>query len=308
MIRGSRFFAQAELLVSVLPSVDREASFALKGGTALNLFIRDIPRLSVDIDLVYTETEPRDEALIAIDEALRRISKSVETTVSGAICRPIDDGLSGRATKLLVQRGKEQIKIEPNLVIRGTVFPSERRTISQKAEDTFRRSASMTIVSVPDLYGGKICAALDRQHPRDLFDIKLLLENEGVTDAIRKAFLVYLVSHDRPMHELLNPTRRSLEESYEQDFRGMTDEPCSIGDLAAARERLCETIRRDLTPEEREFLLSVKRGEPRWELLGLQDVERLPAVKWKLLNIARLKASPAKHAVALTKLKDVLQN
>ncbi len=64
----------------------------------------------------------------------------------------------------------------------------------------------------------EICAALDRQHPRDLFDVKLLLDNEGITDKIRTAFIVYLISHNRPMNELLNPTFQDISHQYTSEF------------------------------------------------------------------------------------------
>ncbi len=59
-------------------------------------------------------------------------------------------------------------------------------------------------------------AALDRQHPRDLFDVSALLANEGLTDALRTAFVVYLISHNRPAVELLAPGRLDIE----AEFRG----------------------------------------------------------------------------------------
>src|SRR3546814_1358815 len=75
----------------------------------------------------------------------------------------------------------------------------------------------MQVVALPDLYAGKIAAALDRQHPRDLFDILHLYENEGITDDLFRAFLVYLVSHNRPAHELLAPHLLDLEDCYRSE-------------------------------------------------------------------------------------------
>lgn len=81
---------------------------------------------------------------------------------------------------------------------------------------------NVRVLSLEDTYGGKICAALDRQHPRDLFDIKLLLENEGLTEKIKKAFIVYLISHDRPIVEVLNPGLQDIKQIFENEFAGMT--------------------------------------------------------------------------------------
>ena len=91
---------------------------------------------------------------------------------------------------------------------------------------------------------------MDRQHPRDLFDVKLLLENEGITDEIRKAFVVYLASHDRPMHELLDPKRKDVRRIYENEFAGMAIDEMPYEDLIAAREVLIETLKKELTEDE----------------------------------------------------------
>jgi hypothetical protein len=156
-------------------------------------------------------------------------------------------------------------------------------------------------MSVPELYGGKICAALDRQHPRDLFDIKLLLEREGITDATRKSFVVHLISHDRPMAELLDPNFADLKKAFTSDFEGMTLVKVSPEELEDARAKLVKAIREGLTDRERQFILSVKRGDPDWGLIGLEGVDRLPAVRWKLLNIAKM--DKAKHKQALRRLE-----
>ena len=92
-------------------------------------------------------------------------------------------------------QGISTIKIEPNLVIRGSIDPTVDKDIAAETEKELGLFASAKCLSVADVYGGKICAALDRQHPRDLFDIKLLLETEGVTEEIRRAFIIYLISH-----------------------------------------------------------------------------------------------------------------
>jgi predicted nucleic acid-binding OB-fold protein len=145
---------------------------------------------------------------------------------------------------------------------------------------------------------------LDRQHPRDLFDVRILLEKEGITSEIRKAFVVYLASHDRPIHELLDPTRKDIRGIYEGEFAGMTVEKIEYEDLIAAREELIATVRKELTEEERAFLISLKEGSPKWSLLGLEGIERLPAIQWKLMNIQKMRKK--KHAEYLEKLKRIL--
>jgi len=299
------FKRQAQFLLRLLPHVMTQKDFALKGGTAINLFVRDMPRLSVDIDLTYVPVEKRDVSLRKISEGLEAMAVKIQKFVPDVrrIGRKTE---AGQSTVLLVEGRDGVIKIEPNRVIRGVAFPVERRELSLRAEaelgvGTYVRAQ---ILSIPDLYGGKICAALDRQHPRDLFDIKILLENEGLTSDIRKAFIVYLISHDRPMNELLAPRLKDLRRIYEAEFVGMPLKSVSLEELIRARETLIETINKDLTRDERLFLVSFKQGEPQWDLLGLKGVENLPAVKWKLTNIERM--DKQKHQQALTKLKSVL--
>jgi hypothetical protein len=159
-------------------------------------------------------------------------------------------------------------------------------------------------LSTADLYGGKICAALDRQHPRDLFDVRVLLETDGLPEKIRKAFVVYLISHPRPMYEILRPGLIDIRPDFEKDFRGMVAENVTCEELCEVRARLVEKLSAELSGEEKQFIVSVKEGRPRWDLLGIPGIADLPAVKWKLLNISRM--DQAKHKDALRKLRDYL--
>ena len=146
--------------------------------------------------------------------------------------------------------------------------------------------------------------ALDRQHPRDLFDVHLLFEDEGLSPDIRKAFVVYLVSHPRPMVEILNPTLKDIRPIYENEFKGMITENVTCEELEMARKRLVSVLLNELTTQEKQFIVSVKEGRPMWDLLGLEGIEKLPAVKWKLLNIGKM--NPSKHKQAINKLRDYL--
>jgi hypothetical protein len=165
-------------------------------------------------------------------------------------------------------------------------------------------SATMKVVSLADLYGGKICAALDRQHPRDLFDISVLLKGGGLTKEIQKGFLVYLISHDRPIHELLQPVLRDMRHEFETDFRGMANDLFTVEDLIEARRQLIELVTQGLSPSDKEFLVSFKSGEPQWSLLGIDGVERLPAVRWKMANLQ--KTDKDKRALYVKKLRSAL--
>lgn len=284
---SDQYRRQVQLLVRILPYVAMEECFALKGGTAINLFVRDMPRLSVDIDLTYLPVESREDSLKAIDTAMKRIA---EIAGSGSPAEDIVTGApnaEGVVTKLFARGNGVQIKIEVTPVLRGCVFEPETRTVSPAVEDTFG-FAEMKLVSFSDLYGGKIVAALDRQHPRDLFDVRDLLSNEGITDELRRAFIVYLLSHDRPMHEVIGPTRKDITGEYERGFAGMTEEPVPVDDLIAAREAIIATIVGYMPDNHRRLLISFERGEPEWNLLGIDHVPELPAIRWRQLNLDRL--------------------
>ena len=304
MKRDTVFFRQAGLLLRVLPLVNEEKVFALKGGTAINFFLRDLPRLSIDIDLTYLPINDRETALSDIDKALLRISARVEKAIPGVRVFSKRDRDFNLVAGLLIRRGDATIKVEPNPVLRGSVFPAETRVLCQKARDLFELSLEARTLSFEDLYGGKACAALDRQHPRDLFDINMLFKNEGLQEKVRKAFIVYLVSHSRPMIEILNPHWGDLLPIFEKEFQGMVVEPVTAEELSIVGKHLVSRLHQEMTQEERRFVVSVKEGKPEWDMLGVTGIENLPAVQWKLQNIRRM--TPAKHREALRRLRDYL--
>src|SRR5262249_51339199 len=160
----------AALLVRTIPLVAQETCFALKGGTAINLFVRDMPRLSVDIDLTYLPINDRAASLKEIDAAMRRIAGAIGGSIRGARVRPATLHGENRINKLIVRADDVQIKVEVTPVLRGCVYEPSVRFVSESVEDRFG-FAEIQVVSFPDLYAGKIVAALDRQHPRDLFDV-----------------------------------------------------------------------------------------------------------------------------------------
>jgi predicted nucleotidyltransferase component of viral defense system len=175
---NDRYKRQVALLIDAVPFVAAEREFALKGGTAINLFVRNMPRLSVDIDLTYLPVAPRPESLAAIDAGLKRIAAALRAGLRGVRVNEVVNAREQIVTKLMVQGRDAQIKIEVTPVLRGCVFEPGVRAVSPAVEDAFG-FAEMQVVSFSDLYAGKIMAALDRQHPRDLFDVRDLLANEG---------------------------------------------------------------------------------------------------------------------------------
>jgi len=282
----------ARLLTRIAPLVLTGDTLALKGGTAINLFVRDMPRLSVDLDLVLPDHRlPREPALKRINDAIHqsaaRLKKQgfqIHTPASG------DAG----ATKLLVRQNGIEVKIEVNFVMRGTIHPVGMASLTQRARDTLEADLEIPVVSIEDVYGGKLVAAMDRQHPRDLFDVMQLFEHGGITPHIRRAFVVYLASHNRPTHEVLFPPLRDVRQEFEQNFVGMTTEPVELEPLLAARDRMVRELQQGLTLDERRFLLSLVAAKPEWSLLGVPHLEQLPGLKWKLQNLETLRNSNAK--------------
>lgn len=298
---------QVALLLEVLPVLNEFACFALKGGTAINLFVQDMPRLSVDIDLTYLPVESRDIFLLNIEAELLKMKQLIEN--KGLVVKVVQMKNSS-ISKLQVYTNNAMIKIEPNFVLRGSVFACEEKELCEKAQDQFLKFMRINTLSIGDLYGGKICAALDRYHPRDLFDIKLLLENQGLTEAIRQAFIVYLASGSRPMHELLEPrisdaSQQEFENTFKNEFAGMTTTSVTYEELKDIRVLLLQLLLESFTDNERMFLMHLKSGTPNWSMLPIDGIEYLPGIQWKLQNINKI--SNDKKNEQLNKLKRVLK-
>jgi predicted nucleotidyltransferase component of viral defense system len=287
------FLETARLLIQVAPLVFVDDQFGLKGGTAINLFLRDMPRLSVDLDLVFTDhAVGRKEAIARINTAVRDAAdrlraRRLEVYVPGA-------GSDGE-TKLMVRSGAAEVKVEINTVMRGTVHRVRRASLTPLARDTLLADIEIPVLASEDVYGGKLVAALDRQHPRDLFDVMELFKHEGITPGIRRSFVVYLVSHNRPVHEVLFPELRDIQMDYERNFIGMTSQPTELAELLETRDRMINELHAGLDANERRFLLSLVTAQPEWELLGIPHVSELPAVRWKLQNLARLQRERAEQ-------------
>ena len=287
------YLATARLLVEIAPTVFEGDVFALKGGTAINLFLREMPRLSVDLDLVFKDhTTPRADALTAINDALR--SSRDRLTKRGFRVQAVSAADMGE-TKLLVQRDDLSVKVEVNTVMRGTVDPVRAMALSAAASDALMADVELPLLSAEEVYGGKLVAAMDRQHPRDLFDVMELFAHGGITPEVRRAFVVYLASHNRTVHEVLFPVPKDIRLAYEGSFAGMTTEPVTLEALLETRARLFRELPAALDPNEREFLRTLVRAEPDWSLLGIPHLEELPAIRWRLQNLRQLaQAAPAR--------------
>jgi len=296
MDRQNPYFSQVSLLVRVLPIVGKASCFALKGGTAINLFYRKMPRLSVDIDLVYMPLKDRTDSLSEITSEMKRIASGIKEIIPDVKIQYSFLNQSETIVRILIEWERTIIKVEVSLVLRGTVFPTSLRRISTVPESIFG-FAEVPVVSFEDLFAGKIVAALDRQHPRDLFDIKYLLENEGITSRLKESFIVYLISHNRRILEILKPNYKDITDMYNTYFEGMNTNPVSIGELEKARELLVKEIHLSLDDRDRNFLISFKAGEPDWSYFSVSHIKELPAVKWKMYNLDQLKTGTRKQMV-----------
>lgn len=290
---------QVSLLINVSPEVAKEGCFALHGGTAINLFAREMPRLSVDIDLTYVPLEDRNASLENIGDALARIKERLEKIIP-----KVQIELNRKTSKLQIAQKGAQIKLEVNQTNRGALGDLLEMELCELAQEEFEAFCVMPVVSMGQLYGGKVCAALDRQHPRDLFDVKYLLDNEGFTDEVKEGVLLFLLCSNRPIHVLLNPNLLDQRRAMVNQFEGMTNEAFTYEDYQVTRSRLVETIQGSLTEVDKAFLLSIKSLNPDW---SIYDFSQFPGVQWKLQNLQLLKANdPKKHEELCGKLKKVI--
>ncbi|MEA5108386.1 MAG: nucleotidyl transferase AbiEii/AbiGii toxin family protein [Sphaerochaeta associata] len=278
------YFRQVELLVRILPLVGESPCFALKGGTAINLFYRDMPRLSIDIDLVYVPVRERMQSLDEMTISLKSMGDAIVARLPNARIQYSQMNRTRHINRLIVEADRAVVKIELSPVLRGTVYEPAFMRITRTAEKAFG-FAEVRVVSFEDLFAGKMIAALDRQHPRDLFDIKGLLEHEGITDRLKETFIVYLISHNRRIVEILDPSLIDIKQMYEIDFVGMTTNPITLADLIDVKSDLIRTVHGLLDERDKKFLVDFKAGYPNWSYFSVPHIKDLPAVRWKLYNL-----------------------
>ena len=281
------------LLLRITPTVFRSGKFALKGGTAINLFIREMPRLSVDLDLIYIDyTKNREDALTDISASVHEMCTQLQRQGFNAFIKP---GTKELDAKVFVRDGLTEVKVEINHVMRGVVSTVETTPITQTVKDRFKASVAVPMVSRDEVYAGKLVAAMDRQHPRDLFDVYQLLNNEGISKEMINIFVAYLACHNRPIHEVLFGNMLDIENEYKNNFTGMADEDVSLEILKETRKTLFSTIHTMLTNSQKQFLYSLASATPEWSLLSIEHLPEMPGVKWKLQNLKVLKENnPAK--------------
>lgn len=292
-----KYRKQVALLIRIMPSVYRIKEFAVHGGTAINLFHKNMPRYSVDIDLTYIPIEDRQASLTTINQRLQEIKRNIERSIPGIVVihKP-------NVWKLLCTLGEAMVKIEVNGTKRGLIGDSVEMVLCEKARHDFNMGCKARTVSFSQLYGGKITAALSRQHPRDLFDCKHM-ELKSFSD-VKDGFLLCLLGSDKPIIESLQPNVIDQTEALENQFQGMTDMPFRYQDYVESREELLKLVHDNLTDTDKEFIISFESGQPDWTKCSAGDLSIYPSVQWKLLNIEKLKqCNPQKFMQGITKLQ-----
>lgn len=291
---------QVALLIRIMPLIYKIQDFAVHGGTAINLFEKNLPRLSVDIDLTYLPLKERKESLEEINKNLLMLKQQIEKAVPG--CKVIH---KPDVWKLQCTKDGATVKIEVNGTKRGIIGEIQDMPLCEKAQDMFNMTCKARIVSFSQLYGGKIAAALSRQHPRDLFDYKYM--EIGSFDKVKNGLMLALLGSDKPIIESLQPNPVSQEEALENQFKGMSDIPFDYPDFESARKELKKQVNDNLTQTDKEFILSFEQGTPEWEKCCAGDLSQYPSVQWKLKNIGKLKeTNPAKFKQGVDKLKAFL--
>ncbi len=277
------YIRQTELLLRVLPYINEMGVFALHGGTAINLFHDEMPRLSVDIDLTYLPIENRESDLMEIKANLEKIASELIRVVPGIqVTNP--NHVMGEF-KLFCNLKGVQIKMEVNTINRGVIGDVETRSLCARAQEKFDQFFEMKTVPKNQLFGGKIIAALDRQHPRDIFDTMRLLDKEPLDEEMIKGFLFCLLSSSKPMHEILAPVFKDQQSAMNTQFHGMTDVDFTYGVYEQQRKRLLEAILKSLNGQHLNFLRSVATNKPDW-IYG--DWSNYPGISWKLKNLVEL--------------------
>ncbi len=287
------------LLLRILPFVTDEDCFAIHGGTAINLFMKNLCRLSVDIDVTYIPIEDRITSLERINEALVRIADKVKRRFRDVRVIPRLD-----ISKITCESQGYQVKIEVNQTKRGLVCgEADVLPLCQKAQSLFGMEVDARIVSIPQLYGGKISAALSRQHPRDLFDVKQM--DIPLAD-VKEGLIFSLLGSDRPIHESFAPNFINQHEAMEHQFSGMSEIPFGYNDFEETREKLVTDVNAVMTEDDRRFLIGFEELSVDWENTPYSSFRAFPSIRWKMQNLQRLKASnPKKLKAEADKLRKI---
>ena len=300
MNNNTQVYAQkVELLLRLIPIVMEEGVFAVHGGTAINLFLKNLPRYSVDINLTYIPLSDRNASLDDINLHLQSICNKAKKAFKGMHIVP-----NYSTCKLLCEYRGKQVKVEVNQTKRGLVGgDAVTIPLSDKAQEEFGLYCEANIVPLTQLYGGKIAAALSRQHPRDLFDVRHM--DIPLADC-REGLIFCLLGSDRPIHESFAPRLIDQREAMVNQFKGMTDIPFTYDKFEATRSKLIADVNQLMNEADKRFLISFELGNPQWEGYEVEYFKGYPSVKWKQLNLEKLaKQNPKKLEEEAKKLEEI---
>ena len=248
----------------------------------IRIIIATCDKFSVDIDLTYLPIRNRVESLKEINGYLSSLKQQIERSIPGVRIshRP-------HVLKLLCTFNGATVIIEVNGIKRGIIGEVQEKELTFRAQREFNMSCTARVVPFSLLYGGKIAAALARQHPRDLFDYKYM--DIASFDEVKEGVIFYLLGSDKPILESLQPNLIDQRQALENQFSGMTDVKFDYTDYETSRKKLIEEVNLNLTNKDKEFLLSFESGYPEWNKCMAGDLSAFPAVQWKLQNINNLK-------------------
>ena len=280
-----KFFENDDILSSCL---------ALKGGTAINLTIFNLPRLSVDIDLDFSENISRDEMLEKRPIITERISKYMSANgyvLSGKSKQ--HHALDSFVFEYQNSGGmKDNIKIEINYMIRCHILPVTRRKVNLP---WLSEELSVLSVAPMEIFASKIVALLNRTAPRDLYDIHNLLElglfDESEQDMLKKCVVFYFCIGSEIVHKEF--TFESLDKMPQNKIKTDLLPVLRFGayfDLKPAREKVTDYLKELLllTPQEKEFIECFGMGEYKPALIFdgdmLNNVSDHPMAIWKCNN------------------------
>lgn len=292
---------KVELLLRILPFVTDEECFAIHGGTAINLFVKNLNRLSVDIDVTYIPLEDRKSSLEHINDALMRIADRIKSRFRDIRIIPRLD-----ISKITCESRGCQVKIEVNQTKRGLVGgEAALRPLCEKAQDLFGMEVDARIVSIPQLYGGKISAALSRQHPRDLFDISQM---DFPVEEVKEGLVFCLLGSDRPIHESFAPNLIDQRDAMEHQFAGMSEIPFTYEEFESTRDKLIRDVNSAMTEDDKKFLIGFEDLTVDWNDTVYSGFLEYPSVKWKIQNLQKLKKSnPKKLMTEADKLREIFK-
>lgn len=210
--------------------------------------------------------------------------------------------------KLFFQREQSSniVKIEVNFVMRQSLGTPSLRILCQKARDMFQKSCEMMVLPVDQMYGSKMVATLDRQHPRDLFDIQFILRCP-ITEGIKKGFMFQLLNSKRGFHELICPSYKSksmIKDIMLTKFNGMANSPFTYQDYMDTRDMLVRTVHENLNEQDKIFLIEFMKGNPRWDIY---DFRGHPSTERRLMRLENLRKNPVKFKVQLEKIEKVFE-